>query len=320
MTATRYAAAILLALAGGSGCASSPTRAPAPDYLIAFNVLVDEDADDYEVFVMRLDGSGQTNVSNNERVDWVYSVHGNRLYAVSDRDDEKRKLHLYEVEEIDGAWQWRQITGFRVEDSYVGVRAEGEQLAVAADENGQRDVFLIDRSGQKLRALTHDEAFDRDPAFSPDGGTMVWSSKRTGIDELWTLDLESNETRQLTHYPEDDASTSTHAYHAGPPTWEPNQNLISYCSRRLGNDSIFTIRPDGTDERQITSDEFDDCYHAWSPDGRYLAYSGTNEHGHYDIYLRDTRTGKTIQLTHGPRTEQAPVFFVPHPSLGHAAK
>jgi len=123
-------AAVLLAIVAticGCGPSSDPPSSgavaetrPSPTYRIAYNVFHDEEADDYEVFIMELDGSRKRNLTEHPAVDWVYTAHGDRMFMVSDRDDEKRKYHLYEMGPDGG--EPRRMTEFRVRDSWLGTR------------------------------------------------------------------------------------------------------------------------------------------------------------------------------------------------------
>ena len=126
------------------------------------------------------------------------------------------------------------------------------------------------------------------------------------------MTLDSQEWRQLTHYPEDDDTMQNRpGYHAGPPIWEPNSNRISFTSNRNGSHSIYAIHPDGSDLRQLTPSDGDQIWHAWSPDGKWLAFDGTiEEQGkkNYDIYLMQVEGGAIKRLTDHPTYEQAPVF------------
>ena len=76
MRAIRLACLIAVAfVALGCGSPSGPasdekTGAPST-YRIVYNVLHDETADDYEVFVMELDGSGKHNLTRHPAVDWA---------------------------------------------------------------------------------------------------------------------------------------------------------------------------------------------------------------------------------------------------------
>src|SRR5215471_15574961 len=57
------------------------------------------------------------------------------------------------------------------------------------------------------------------------------------------------------------------------PAWSPRGDLISFTSFRNGDFDIYTIKPDGTDVRQLTTTPGNDAHAVWSPDGRYLLFS-----------------------------------------------
>ena len=42
-----------------------------------------------------------------------------------------------------------------------------------------------------------------------------------------------------------------------------------------GNYEIFTIRPDGTDEKQLTSAVGNDAHQGWSPDGEHIVFASS---------------------------------------------
>lgn len=289
-----------------AGCAATTPKdsANSPEWRIVYNVWIDVEADNYDVFIMDLDGGNARNLTNHPAVDWAYSARDGRVYVVSDRDDEKRKYHLYAMDP--GTGNLEMLTRFRVRDSWVGTH--GGRLLVATDEASSAEIVEIDEaSGQVLRRLTRDEHRDNDPAYSPDGRQMAWRSYRSGLDEIWVMDLASGDSRQLTRYPADDPGKDEYGYHAGPPRWQGD--WISFCSKRGGNTSIYRVRSDGSDLQQLTHGSGDECWHDWSPDGRWLVYDASDPVGGYDIYLRDLQTGQDRRLTNSPWVEQAPVFI-----------
>lgn len=148
-------------------------------------------------------------------------------------------------------------------------------------------------SKEKL-LLTNDDIYDNDPAFSPNGKQIVFRSKRTEHDELWIMDAGGKND-----------------YHASAPFWEPNRNLISFASKRKGNYSIFTIKPDGTGLKQLTNGARDEMWHSCSPDGNWIAYDSTDEDGNYDIYFARFDGSNVKRLTADKRAEMAPVFVRP---------
>jgi TolB protein len=286
---------------------TQPASGPGRGLKIAYNVLVGSKPGDYEIFVMNVDGTEQKNISNSKGVDWVYYASGDKLYFVSDRDSAPRKYFLYEMN-VDGQ-NVRKISQFVVEDSWLSSRKKGAEFVVSSGKDGKRhELYIIDKNGLELRRLTNDDIYDNDPAFSPDGKQVVFRSKRSGADELWIMDENGANLRQLTHYPKDEKNPDQNFYHASAPFWEPKRNLISFASKRNGNYSIFTIKPDGSGLKQITTGSLDEMWHAWSPDGKWIVYDGTDDQGNYDIYLMRSDGAELKRLTTEKRTEMAPVF------------
>ena len=71
---------------------------------------------------------------------------------------------------------------------------DGKTIAFAA----LGDIYLMPVGG-KPRNITHDAAYDTDPAWSPDGGTLVYGSDKGGLMQLWLYDVPGGRARQLTH-------------------------------------------------------------------------------------------------------------------------
>ena len=312
---------LLMAPLAWAACGENPAPVkdvkPTQDLRIAFNVFTNTPEDNYEVFVMNLDGSGRKNITYTPGVDWVYASDGDRLLFLSDRDTCHRCYFLYEMD-ADGN-HVRRISDHRMQDSWMSARMNGREFIV--DPKGINDTafFRIGTDGAILDTLYHGMAYANDPCFSPDGKQVVFRGANAKFkqdqgyrDELYIINTDGTGRRQLTHYPANDTTAEWWAYHAGPPQWSTSDR-ISFCSKRKGNLSIFSIRPDGTDEQQLTPDGFDEDWHAWSPDGDLLVYSGTplvneGERPAYDIFLMDMRTKQVDRLTADTLAEQAPVF------------
>ncbi|MBK9147717.1 MAG: PD40 domain-containing protein [Flavobacteriales bacterium] len=310
---------LLLLLLALTACGTPPVpleEAPAtPDLRIAFNVYTNTPEDNYEVFVMDLDGGNRKNITNTPGVDWVYASYGDRLLFLSDRDTCHRCYFLYEMD-AEGN-NVRRISDRQLQDSWMGSRFNGTEFIV--DPKGINDTafFRIGKDGVILDTLYHGLTYANDPCFSPDGEQVVFRGAREKVKhgypaELHIINTDGCGLQQLTHYPANDTTAEWWAYHAGPPQWR-SDDRITFCSKRKGNLSIFSIKSDGSDEQQLTPDGFDEDWHAWSPDGNWLVYSGTplvsdEERPVYDIFLMDMRTMQARQLTTDTLSEQAPVF------------
>lgn len=295
---------VILALVAGCRVPPAPGTSSDDDLLIAYNVLVSE-RDDYEIFVMNLDGSEPRNISSSDGTDWVYASLGDTLYFVSTRDVEGKGYHLFSMKS-DGS-DVRRLAGFLVPDSYVSARDMGRELAISRTVDGQTDLYLIDPAGTVLRRLTDRPMPDRDPAFSPGGSLVAFRAGTMSDHDLWIVERAGGEPKRLTFYPDGKSRPDEHVYRAGPPRWSPSGSLISFISHQDGNYDIWLVRPDGSGLKRLTETPFDEGWHDWSPDGKRIVLDATKGEG-YDIYMMDAHGAGMTRLTSSPDTEQSPVF------------
>lgn len=97
---------------------------------------------------------------------------------------------------------------------------DGSKILFYMYRHNQQDIWVIDTDGRNLRPLTFDHWDDRDPVWDPDGKHIYYASDRSGIFNIYKMDLETREVTQLTDvvsgafYPEikADGSVLTYSY------------------------------------------------------------------------------------------------------------
>ncbi len=197
----------------------------AAQYKIAYNVLQDQKADDYEVYLMNTDGSEQRNVTNHKDVAWTYYSLPGKLLFISDRGACRRCYFLYESD-INGG-NVRKVSNLQLEDSWMGSRNNGQELIVAGriDTRVRYQLFIIDVATGHYRQITNEPvAAFRDPTFSPDGKQIVYVYKknrtdRSEIEEMYIMNSDCTNRRKLTTYPANDPLGKEPSYKVGPPHW-----------------------------------------------------------------------------------------------------
>lgn len=76
---------------------------------------------------------------------------------------------------------------------------DGRVLAVSVWDQGRRDLWLYSTDGEPLRRLTADAASDRDPEWSHDGRWLYFVSDRTGVPNVYRIDVETERLEQITN-------------------------------------------------------------------------------------------------------------------------
>ena len=85
---------------------------------------------------------------------------------------------------------------------------DGERIAVVRwTRPAMMDIVVLDAAGHLVARLTNDRAVDMTPFWTADGSTLLWSSDRTGIPNLFAARVdhldhgEEPEVRQVTNIP-----------------------------------------------------------------------------------------------------------------------
>ena len=142
------------------------------------------------------------------------------------------------------------------------------------------------------------------PSPTPDprdsGMSVLFYSDRDGDDEVYMLDVDSGEVRQLTDAPGRDYEGAI----------SPDGETIVFASQRETgkNSQLFLMDADGTNVRRFTFSSSDerpvlDDYPHFSPDGRSIVFqraTTTGDTTDADIWLIDVATGEERQLTNTP--------------------
>jgi len=287
-------------------------------YVIAYNVHVpDTTRDDYDVFTINLDGSGRRNITDNPDVAWTYEAYKDKLYFISDRDTCYRCFFLYQTDA--SGTSPRKVSSLQLEDSWMSPRKNGSEMVVTGrmGKSVRHQLFIMNTETGTYAQLTNDTtARYGDPCFSPDEKQIVFSYKKnkrdkTAHEELFLMNDDGTDLMQLTRYPEDNPSAKNYGYRAGAARWHPTENFISYVSLQDGRHSIYAVTPDGQKQWKLTTNEFAEGWHDWSPDGKWLVFNSSDwEENQYHITLMNWETKEIKQLTDTTyKAQQSPVFL-----------
>ena len=89
--------------------------------------------------------------------------------------------------------------------------------------------------------------------------------------------------------------------------YEARNGKIAFVSERDGNEEIYVMNPDGSEQTNLTNHTSFDCYPAWSPDGTKIAFT-SNRDGDIDIYVMNPDGTDITRLTNDPFYDHVPAW------------
>lgn len=179
-------------------------------------------------------------------------------------------------------------TDFAINNNNDHVLSFDGQLIGISDHTEHPDseslIYILPAEGGTPQQVTA-EAPSYLHGFSPDGEFMVYTAGRNNAEHLdiYKISRLTGEEIRLTDAPGlDDGSE-----------YSPDGKYIYFNSSRTGTMQIWRMNPDGSDQEQITFDEYNDWFPHVSPDGKWLVFISYNsdiradDHPFYkNVYIR----------------------------------
>jgi Tol biopolymer transport system component len=209
---------------------------------------------------------------------------------------------------------------------FVSVK-DGDYAIFSADADGSHSYRLTTEKGDP--STPQGLFFQLQPAWSPDGRKIAFSSGRDGTPHIFVMNADATGTVRVTNTDQADEqpswsrdgkrivfsregaifevqATGGPAHRVGrglgnaeDPAVSPDGRLIAYDYRKPGfsNREIYVMNDDGTGIRQVTDLRYVSGLPAWSPDGKALAFQSNVLNGKNEIYTVQAAGGKPTRVT-----------------------
>jgi Tol biopolymer transport system component/DNA-binding winged helix-turn-helix (wHTH) protein len=195
----------------------------------------------------------------------------------------------------------KRVTNRRGYTATPALSPDGRSIVYSSDASGSLELYLTSLApGSAEVPLTKDGGQNMQPAWSPDGQWIAFHSRRRG--GVWIIPSSGGVPQQVVEFGSD-------------PAWSSDSSTIVFTSDAgglAGQSSLWTIRRDGTDRRQLTKVGTPGGGHrapAWSHDGRIVAFVVAR--GGWQLSIRTVNVQTGEQAAIATNTYAADPVFTP---------
>jgi len=208
-------------------------------------------------------------ITNNPAQDIIPMWNGDRIYFLSDRDENKRmNLYVYDLK----SKETRKLTSFV--DFDIKFPSLGPHHIVFENGGFLYTFDLATEKAVKVPVIIADDQVMTRPrviktekqitsfGISPDGKRALFGAHG----ELYTVPAEHGNVRNLTNTP---------GINERDPEWSPDGKTIAFISDRSGTEEIYLMNQDGSGApEQLTTNGDTYKYELrWSPDGKKILWN-----------------------------------------------
>lgn len=190
--------------------------------------------------------------------------------------------------------QATRMTDGRFFDVEPHVSADGKWVYFASNRLGRMTIWRISSTGRGgLQKVTDSPSavVDKEPALSPDGSRLAYTSILPGTDipQVWLANP--------------DGTLPTQIREGSNPAWSRDNAKIAYvvADGLTGNDCVWVMAADGGNPTRLTTPDTISRHPSWTPDGKIVFSSnrGLNDQQkrNFDIWMMNGDGSGQTQLT-----------------------
>jgi Tol biopolymer transport system component/DNA-binding winged helix-turn-helix (wHTH) protein len=198
------------------------------------------------------------------------------------------------------AFRTMQFTSYAGEQTQPAFAPDGKQIAFVwiSEEGTSRRIYIKTIGSEAVRQLTSDADEQFSPVWSPDGKQVAYLSRSKSGLGLYIADAAAKAPPRKLLIPQEPSH-----WEQGALSWSPDGKILIYPDHQGSqpNSSIFQVDLATLNARSISSPPpgwEGDLNPAYSPNGKWIAFTRASETAVRDIYWMSTTDGQVHQLTH----------------------
>lgn len=238
-----------------------------------------------EIFVMDWDGANQQQITTLRTIaqspTWSFDGKTIAYSAFAMHTKEKtRNLDLFTYDISTGR---RFLVSYRRGiNSGAAFCPDNKSLLLTISNGGNPDIYRMTLNGKSLTRISSAKngEMNVEPAMSPDGTKIAFSSTRSGRPMIFTMNSDGSGIQQMTFAGEYNAA----------PAWSPDGKKITFAGFDKNHFDIFVMDANGTNMVRLTSSKRTNGKNSnnedptFSPDGRSVLFR-SDRTGKYQLYV-----------------------------------
>ena len=203
-------------------------------------------SDNYDVFIMNIDGSEKKNLTNSPYYEKYPQFSHDGSFIIY-QAWQKGKMEIFFTNLLDeNIINLTQNTqSHDIMSHGNAISPDGLSIVFTSERDGNRNIYIMNTDGTEQTQLTNHSAHDYEPVFSPDGLSIVFTSERDGNKEIYIMNNEGKNMANLSNNAADDWN----------PRYYPDNRKIVFQSLRDGptNWEIYMMKLDGSRQINLTN-------------------------------------------------------------------
>jgi TolB protein len=228
-----------------------------------------------QIYTADFDGGNLKQITFNNAVNLspTWSKDGSKITYTSFKSG---KPEIYNYNLI--TKQETKIVSNMLNSSGASWSPDGNTLAFSAASKDEKSTFIysLDKFGKNKKVLVDSSSIEVEPAFSPNGKLLAYTSTKFGKPMIFVKDLAKDNSTRITYA----------GWYNASANWSPNSKTLAFASydRDIDRWDLFRINADGSHIERLTLNQGDNEKPSWSPDGRFLLFQS-------DRTTKGTRNG-----------------------------
>jgi Tol biopolymer transport system component len=192
---------------------------------------------------------------------------------------------------------------------FISDRVTPRNPALPGSDRADYEIFVMNADGSNQTQITFNRLDDEHPSWSPNGERIVFQRDFDPVQgeidyDILSMKADGTSQRNL---------TNSRGVIDHQPDWSPTGGKIAFARApdAGANNDIYTMRPDGSNVRQLTTDALDNEFPDWSPDGNRIAFNSNRDdpdEANFEVYTMRAGGGDVRRLTFNPAGDGLPAW------------